>query len=156
MKRDGRLSNVLHALLHMAEAGAPMTSAELAVCMSTNPVVVRRTMAGLREAGLVSSAKGHGGGWEIACDLEAVTLKDVHAALGSPALMAAGLSLGGSECLVEQAVNRALGESFEEAERMLVQRLGEVTLARLANDFRREAKRRREGGARSGSGRKQG
>ena len=57
MKRDSRLSAVLHALLHMAEhetrTGLPMTSDQLAVCLSTNPVVVRRTMAGLREQGVI-------------------------------------------------------------------------------------------------------
>ena len=74
MKRDSRLSAVLHALLHMAAQDRPMTSAELAVCMSTNAAVVRRTMAGLRKAGYVRSAKGHGGGWvtllEAANDVE--------------------------------------------------------------------------------------
>ena len=44
MKKDSRLSSVLHALLHMAERGEPLTSDELAMCMRTNPVVVRRTM----------------------------------------------------------------------------------------------------------------
>ena len=53
MRQDARLSGALHALLHMAEQGRPMTSEELGHCMSTNPVVVRRTMAGLREAGFV-------------------------------------------------------------------------------------------------------
>jgi DNA-binding IscR family transcriptional regulator len=127
----------------MAEQERPMTSAELAVCMSTNPVVVRRTMAGLREAGFVRSEKGHGGGWEIACDLRTVTLKDVHEALGAPALMAVGLNLEHSGCLVEQAVNRSLGDVFAEAEAMLIKRLDGVTLAALAEDFRAGAKRHR-------------
>jgi DNA-binding IscR family transcriptional regulator len=127
----------------MAEQGKPMTSAELAKCMDTNPVVVRRTMAGLREAGLVTSEKGHGGGWEISCDLERVTLKDIYAALGSPQLMAAGIHLESPECLVEQSVNRALTDAFREAEQVLVWRLSDVTLAALAKDFRAEAARRR-------------
>jgi hypothetical protein len=33
-------------------AGEPMTPAELAACASTNPVVIRRTFAGLRERGV--------------------------------------------------------------------------------------------------------
>lgn len=66
MKRNSRLSAVLHALLHMAERDRPMTSEELAACLHTNPVVVRRTMAGLREAGLVTSGRGHGGGGRLA------------------------------------------------------------------------------------------
>ncbi len=120
-----------------------MTSAELSKCMDTNPVVVRRTMAGLREAGFVSSEKGHGGGWQIACDLHKVTLKDVYDALGSPSLLAIGINLENSQCLVEQAVNRSLTGAFAEAEAQLVKRLNGVTLAALADDFRAGARRHR-------------
>jgi DNA-binding IscR family transcriptional regulator len=143
MTRDRRLSQVLHALLHMVEQERPMTSAELSKCMDTNPVVVRRTMAGLREAGFVSSEKGHGGGWEITCDLHKVTLKDIYDALGSPSLLAIGINLENSQCLVEQAVNRSLTDAFAEAEALLVKRLDGVTLAALADDFRAGARRHR-------------
>jgi DNA-binding IscR family transcriptional regulator len=136
MRRDSRLSATLHALLHMAERGRPMTSAELAMCMNTNAVVVRRTMAGLREAGFVRSEKGHGGGWEIACDLDQVTLKHVYDALGAPTLLAIGIHLENPTCLVEQAVNRSLTHAFAEAEALLIGRLDTVTLAQLAADFR--------------------
>ena len=136
MKADSRLSVTLHVLLHMAERGKPMTSAELASHMGTNPVVVRRTMAGLRERGFVRSEKGHGGGWEIACDLAEVTLKDVYDALGAPTLLAIGINLEHPACLVEQAVNRSLTSAFREAEALLIARLADVTLAELADDFR--------------------
>jgi DNA-binding IscR family transcriptional regulator len=141
MRTDGRLSATLHALLHMAEHGGPMTSAELARCMNTNPVVVRRTMAGLREAGLVASEKGHGGGWVIACDLSAVTLKDIYDALGAPTILAMGVELEHRACLVEQAVNHSLNDAFREAEAFLISRLANVTLARLAEEFRARAAR---------------
>ena len=74
------MSGVLHVLLHMAEHPDAMTSEMLARAMGTNPVVIRRLMAGLRERGFVRSEKGHGGGWTIACDLGAVTLLDVYEA----------------------------------------------------------------------------
>ena len=135
MKQDNRLSAVLHALLHMADHGGPLTSAQLAQMMSTNPVVVRRTMAGLRDAGLVRSTKGHGGGWELARDLKSVTLRDIYDALGAPRLMAMGIPLAHPGCLVEQAVNRSLAGTFAEAEALLVSRLGDVTLAHLAQSF---------------------
>ena len=152
MRRDGRLSATLHALMHMADSGRPMTSAELAACMGTNAVVVRRTMAGLREAGLVRSEKGHGGAWEIACDLSKVTLKDIYDALGSPTLLAVGVQLEHPSCLVEQAVNHTLTGAFREAEALLVARLGDVTLAALADEFRaRAAAHRRQQARRHGS-----
>jgi len=127
----------------MAERGAPMTSAELSKCMDTNPVVVRRTMAGLRDAGFVRSEKGHGGGWEIASDLDKVTLKDVYDALGAPTLLAVGVNLESPECLVEQAVNHSLTGAFADAEALLVKRLDGVTLAALADEFRARARRHR-------------
>jgi DNA-binding IscR family transcriptional regulator len=134
MKRDSRLSAVLHALLHMTAQGRPMTSAELALCMSTNAAVVRRTMAGLRKAGYVRSAKGHGGGWEIACDLDQVSLKDIYDALGQPTLFAVGAHVENPTCLIERAVNNSLAGAFAEAEALLIGRLGNVSLAALAGE----------------------
>src|SRR5690606_13819563 len=136
MRRDSRLSGVLHVLLHMAERSEPMTSEALAKSMDTNPVVIRRIMAGLRDQGLVRSEKGHGGGWTLNCDLAQVTLRDIYSALGSPSLLAIGNRTEAPGCLVEQAVNAALGESFDAAEALLLQPLGEVTLAALSEDAR--------------------
>ncbi len=62
MRYDSRLSGVLHVLLHMAEMDGPVTSETLAKAMGTNPVVVRRIMAGLREQGYVRSEKGMAAG----------------------------------------------------------------------------------------------
>ncbi|KRD13881.1 Rrf2 family transcriptional regulator [Acidovorax sp. Root267] len=135
MKRDSRLSNVLHALLHMAEMDGPATSDSLAQAMQTNPVVVRRLMAGLRYAGFVSSAKGHGGGWVLSCPLADITLRDIHEALGAPTLLAVGNRVESPGCVVEQAVNEALSDAFEAAEQVLLTRLGEVTLAQLSAQF---------------------
>lgn len=136
MNRDSRLSGVLHVLLHMAEQDGPVTSEMLAKAMSTNPVVIRRIMAGLREQGYVRSEKGHGGGWTLACNLSRVTLLDIYTALGSPTLLAIGNRTQTPDCLVEQAVNASLEPAFREAERVLLARLGKVTLAKLSADVR--------------------
>ena len=114
MKRDSRLSIVLHGLLHMEAHGKPMTSAELAVCMDTNPVVVRRTMAGLRDRGLVHSEKGHGGGWTIARPLGEISLLDIHESLGEPDVIGFSNKEESPGCLIEQAVNRELDATREE------------------------------------------
>ena len=137
MKRDSRLSGVLHVLLHMAEHRHPVTSEALAKAMVTNPVVIRRIMAGLRDQGYVQSEKGHGGGWSIACDLSQVTLRDIYHALGDPSLLAMGNRTEAPGCLVEQSVNAALSKAFDEAETFLLTRFGELTLAALSADFHR-------------------
>lgn len=134
MKRDSRLSGVLHVLLHMAESREPLTSEALARAMQTNPVVIRRIMAGLRQRGFVRSEKGHGGGWTLSCDLSQVTLLDIYEALGRPSLLAIGNRTESPGCLVERAVNAALDPAFQAAEALLLSRLGEVTLAMLGAD----------------------
>lgn len=114
-----------------------MTSDALAQCLGTHAVVVRRTMGLLRDAGLVTADRGHSGGWRINADLSTVTLRQLHEALGEPALFAIGNRSEHPECLVEQVVNAALDDAFEEAEALLMERFASVSLAELAADFAR-------------------
>lgn len=132
---DARLSSALHGLLHMAEIEGPVTSATLARAMRTNPVVVRRMMAGLRRTGLVRSEKGHGGGWTLTCDLETITLLDIYTALGSPTLIGLRSGERPATCLVERAVEDALNETRRAAEALLLARFSEITLASLSATF---------------------
>ena len=143
MRRDSRLSGVLHVLLHMAEQKAPLTSEALAKAMDTNAVVIRRIMAGLRDHGHVRSEKGHGGGWTLARDLATISLRDIYDALGQPCLFAVGNRAEAPKCLVEQAVNAALDQAFEDAGALLLSRLGNVTLAMLSADFQKRLGDRR-------------
>lgn len=112
-----------------------MTSEAIAGMLGTNPVVVRRTMAGLRDAGYVRSEKGHGGGWAIAADLEKVSLLDVHRAVGGPRIFAIGSEHPRPDCAVEKVVNEALEDALREAEMLLVVRLGAISLAELSRSF---------------------
>lgn len=134
MKTNSQLSVTLHLLLHLADSASPVTSQALAGAMHTNPVVIRRMIGGLREAGLVHSSKGHNGGWSLARDLAEITLLDVYHALGSPRLLALTHRADNPDCLVEKAVNASLGDAFEAAEALLLTRFGDVSLAALRHD----------------------
>ncbi len=132
---DARLSRMLHLLIHMGQMEGPLTSEAAATMLGTNPVVVRRTMAGLREAGYVRSVKGHGGGWSLTCGLGSITMLDVHRALGENRIFALGAADPAPTCLVEQAVNESLESALDEAEALLLRRLADVSLADIAADF---------------------
>jgi DNA-binding IscR family transcriptional regulator len=129
MIRDSRLSVALHVLLHMKQMGRAVTSEALGSMMDVNPVVIRRTLGGLRDARIVAAEKGHGGGWSLARDLRAVSLADVHAAVGNPAVFGIGLRDPSATCPVERAVNRVVSEALAEAERHLLARLRGVAVA---------------------------
>jgi DNA-binding IscR family transcriptional regulator len=135
MRNDGRLSRMLHVLIHLARRGAPMTSEAIAGMLGTNPALIRRTMAGLRDAGYVRSEKGHGGGWAIAADLESVTLLDVHRAVGGPRLFAIGIDQPEPGCQVANVVNEAVSDALRDAERLLTARLGSISLAALIRTY---------------------
>lgn len=138
MKRNKRLSVSLHVLLHMAEQpNVAMTSEEMASCVGTNAVVIRRTFAGLRDAQIVSSLKGHGGGWRLAKPLAEISLEEVQRALGERILSAPTPHDESPGCLIEQAVHLALDEAVAEANRILDRRLATITLADIAADVYR-------------------
>jgi Rrf2 family protein len=137
MPRSTRFSVALHVLAHLVDAAEPVTSEALAECVETNPVVVRRTLAGLREAGLVESSRGTGGGWSLGRDAKAITLRDVYAALGER--MLGGIHVAGPRgagCRIRQAVAGTLDEFLDEAEALLAARLSRITLASLATRVR--------------------
>ena len=145
MKGDNRLSRMLHVLIHLGQQEGPATSELMAQMLNTNPVVVRRTMAGLREKGFVRAERGHGGGWRLVRPLEDITLLDVYRAIDEPAIFALGMAEDTPRCLVEQAVNAALEGELRTAREMLLKRFESITLAMLTEDFERRARKHARG-----------
>ena len=135
MRYDRRLPRVLHVLLHMQDAEQPMTSAQIGQYLQTNSSFVRRTMAGLRERGWVSSSRGQGGGWTLTTALEEISLLDLYDALGSPSLFAIATSEDTPTCLLERAANTAVDSALAAAEETFRAALEAVTVADLAADF---------------------
>lgn len=109
-----------------------MTSAELATCLMTNPVVVRRVMGDLRRAGLVSSAKGHNGGWSLVRAPDAISLRDVYAALGERLLVRTEAAEGSPTCQIVRTVNSVMADVLDDAEALLAARLSRMSLADLS------------------------
>ena len=129
MKRNSRLSLALHTLSHMAgEPDRMRTSADIAEHAGTNPVVVRRVLGKLRKAGLLTSEKGHAGGWKLARSAGSITLADVYLALDER-LVSGGKDEGGpSYCSVETGLQVRVAEVLDDIEESLVARLRETTI----------------------------
>ena len=128
MRPNSQLSVALHALGHVAaREGAPMTSEELAECAGTNPVVVRRILGVLREAGLVASARGRHGGWRLSRDPDTITLADIHAAL-SPERAP---EPAGHDCGIADRLGNRLDAALQRADASMRRELDRTTLADL-------------------------
>ncbi len=132
MNRDGRFPRVLHVVIYMALRGRVMSSTEIAQMLTTNPVVVRRMLAGLRDGGFVETSKGPGGGWRVVKSLDAMTLRDIFDALDRPGLKIADTARYHPDCPVEAAVNVALAEVDDAVTDMMLTRYATTTLADIA------------------------
>ncbi len=129
MKRNSRLSLALHALSHMAQdIDRPQTSSEIADHAGTNPVVVRRVLGKLRKAGLLTSERGHSGGWRLAQPSHDITLADVYLALGE-SLVGSRPDAEPQTCQVERHLEVRVTKILNEVEATLIDRLSSTTIA---------------------------
>jgi DNA-binding IscR family transcriptional regulator len=140
MNRDSRLSVALHVLLHLRELSAPITSETLGSMMDTNPVVIRRTLGGLRDAGIVAAGKGHGGGWSLVANLAKLSLADVYESLGVASAFGIGLHEEVPRCPLEREVNRAVGDALAQAEAYLMEHFRSVSVGDLIETAHKEKK----------------
>jgi DNA-binding IscR family transcriptional regulator len=131
MRRDSRLCVALHVLLHMHECQRTMTSEELATALGMNAVVLRRTLSALREARILRGDKGHGGGWALAREIDSLTLRDVYQAIGGHSLFFIGPRNDHTRCPIEAAVGRSIVEVLDDAEALVLERLGKISVASL-------------------------
>jgi DNA-binding IscR family transcriptional regulator len=124
-----------HALAYLAHRGAmspeaAVSSVELAASIPTNPVVIRRVIGLLAQAGLVATRAGaHGGAWllkpadQIGLDLVLRAVAGC-AHLGVPPAGAKG-------CPVGEKIPEAVGAAIALADQAAAARLAAITVADL-------------------------
>src|SRR6476660_10469960 len=82
MSTNSRFAVAVHVMTLMAWSGEePLKSDQVADSVNTNPVVIRRMLCDLAEAGLVVSQTGSLGGSRLAGDPSKTTLLDIYQAL---------------------------------------------------------------------------
>ena len=116
---NSRLAVAAHivAVLASKGEGACVSSADVAGSVNTNPVVIRRILAQLTKAGIVSSEKGkHGGSKLVKCPDE-VTLWDLSRALGEEHLFKIHRNPENPACRLSCGMKDALGSVFSGAEK---------------------------------------
>ena len=130
MNANSRFAFANHILTLLACAEhEPITSAFIASSVNTNPVVIRRLLGCLREAGLVTSQPGTGGGWRLLRAPAAISLREVYRAVDDEPLFALHHRAPNSDCPVGRSIQQALTGVFREAEFALERKLADLTIA---------------------------
>lgn len=132
MGLSSRSAVAIHALTMLARRGEhSQTSAQIADSLASNPVLVRRILGSLRDAGLVWSTEGRGGGWSLARAPREITLYDAFAAVESGPILSRHAHPSSDSCEVGRHMQALLEVEFLDAERAMEERLGRTTIADL-------------------------
>ncbi|MEU0587955.1 Rrf2 family transcriptional regulator [Streptomyces sp. NPDC006132] len=134
MGASSRMTVATHTLTWMAlvcpkRPDGIVTSDQIAASVNTNPVVIRRALGSLRDAGLVVSQRGQGAGWRLARAPESITLRDVYLAVEPDPLIALHPSTPNQQCPVGRGIPPALRGAYRRAEESMKAELAAVSIA---------------------------
>lgn len=126
---SSRFAVAVHILLYMSwHAEGPSSSAKIAGSVNTNPVVVRRLMSALREAGIVTVLQGADGGALLARPVDEILLSEVFRAVEKAALFSGHPQHPNADCVIGRQVPAVLAKVFDTAETALLDALSTFTL----------------------------
>jgi Rrf2 family protein len=129
MSTNSRFAVAVHVLSLMAWSGEePLKSEQVAESVNTNPVVIRRILLELAEAGLVVSQTGSLGGSRLANDPAETTLLDVYRALEYAGVFSLHRQPPSRDCPVGVNIETVLGEVLLEVDSAVEQVLGKITI----------------------------
>jgi Rrf2 family protein len=126
---SSRFAVAVHVLAYMTwRRSEPVTSERVAASVNTNPVVVRRILGALRNAGMVTAQPGVGGGAQLAREPERITLLDVYRAVEGDELFALHAQQPCRQCDVGGNIQGVLQGVFQRASAAMEAELDRVTI----------------------------
>ncbi|HKG48736.1 MAG TPA: Rrf2 family transcriptional regulator [Pyrinomonadaceae bacterium] len=129
MSTNSRFAVAVHVLSLMAWSGEePLKSEQVAESVNTNPVVIRRILKELAEAGLVVSQTGSLGGSRLAHDAAETTLLDVYQALEYGGVFSLHRAPPSRDCPVGVNIETVLGDVLLEVDTAVERVLQNITI----------------------------
>lgn len=132
MSSNTQFSMAVHVLSALAyNEGELMGSEALAESVGTNPSFLRGLIGRLREAGLVETQMGKGGGTRLARSPSAISLHDIYESVEARASFKTHCCPDSKGCPVQSNMTRLLDELNERVERAIESELDKTSLADL-------------------------
>ena len=120
----------VHILTLLAKAGRESLKSEyVAGSVNTNPVVIRRLLSQLNQAGLVASQTGASGGTRLAKDPAEISLCEIYKAVSCGEVFALHGKAPNQECPVGRNIEAVLCNLQKEIDKSVGEKLSQYTLA---------------------------
>jgi Rrf2 family protein len=133
-----RFTFAVHVMAVLAlEKAECCPSSRLARTVNTNPVVIRRLLIELQEAGLISTFRGPHGGALLKRKPEKVTLREIHNAVDPGNTFGTHPNEPSPECPVGKKIIKVMEHIQDRANRALARELEKMTLADVLRELQR-------------------
>ncbi len=136
MNTSSRFSTTIHILTLLAHMTPERVNSEfIAGSVNTNAVVIRRLLSLLRDAQVVSSRSGPGGGWQLDQKPASISLLDVFKLVEHHDLLPLPAQEPNPKCPVGQNIQAALEGHIQDAQSAFELSLSHVTIQDLLEDM---------------------
>ncbi|MGM9509124.1 Rrf2 family transcriptional regulator [Larkinella sp. GY13] len=133
---NSRFSIAIHIMTLLTRANGELLSSDfMAGSVNINPVLVRKEISNLRKKGLIISKEGKNGGSSLAKPAEKILLSAIYEAVRQTPLLGQNRNSPNPDCAVGRQINTHLDTLFLDAEKALIARLNQTTLADFTNQF---------------------
>jgi Rrf2 family protein len=139
MSSNSHLTTAIHALcwleLARRQGHLALTSERVAASLASEPALVRRSLAPLRRAGVLTTRRGPGAGWSLARPGMEITLDEVYFALDQSGVFALHPHEPNNECPVGFGIRPVLAHVYADVDTALRQALASRTIADVLDEI---------------------
>ena len=131
-----RFATALHILTLLASYPEEWLSSDyIAGSININPLMVRKELIFLNDAGLVESKKGKEGGVRLAKTADSILLSDVLRVVKNSEVLGKKNQKPNSNCPIGRQINDKLDELFSATDELVNQSLSAITLTDFCHRF---------------------
>ncbi|WP_294199056.1 Rrf2 family transcriptional regulator [Chryseobacterium endophyticum] len=132
-----RFATAVHIMTLLAESPQDwLTSEWIAGSININPVMVRKELGMLREAGLIVSRQGKEGGTQLARNAKEISISEIYLAVKNTEVLGKKNSNPNPACPVGKEINDHLKALFSETDQLVLNFLGDKSLQAFCDQFR--------------------
>jgi Rrf2 family protein len=131
-----RFATAVHIMTLLAKYPQDWLTSELiAGSINVNPVIVRKELSVLREAGLIISRQGKEGGSMLSRNADSIRISEIYSAVKNTEVLGKKNQNPNPACSVGKEINVHLNTLFAETDKLVISFLGNKSLQEFSDQF---------------------
>jgi Rrf2 family protein len=132
-----RFATAIHIMTLLTESPQDwLTSEWIAGSININPVIVRKELGVLREAGLITSRQGKEGGSQLAKSADSIRISEIYLAVKNTEVLGKKNNNPNPVCPVGKEINNHLKNLFSETDQLVLDFLENKSLKQFSEQFK--------------------